>query len=68
MEVRKPEYSLLFTDNGQNVIEYQYRNLKILRFLAEEIAQETGRPVALCKGYALPCNILENFGFGSQKD
>jgi hypothetical protein len=62
MENLKPEYSLLFTDNGQNVVENQYRNLKIMRFLAEEIAQETRRPVALCKGYSLPCNILENFG------
>jgi hypothetical protein len=67
MENLKPEYSLMFTDNGQNVIESQYRTLKIMQFLAEEIAQETGRPVALCKGYALPCNIVEKYRFEPEK-
>ena len=57
-----PEYSLLFTDTGQNVLEPQYRTIDGWRFLAAEVARISGRPVALCKNHPLPCNILENFG------
>lgn len=62
MSIPKPDYSLIFTDNGQNIIPDHYKTEKIMRFLAGAIAEETGRPVALCKGHPLPCNILEKFG------
>ena len=58
----KPDFSLLFTDSCERVNESQYWTRRVMRVLAEEIAQETGRPVALCEGYALPCNIVEKFG------
>jgi hypothetical protein len=59
-----PDYSLLFTDTGQNVLEPQYRTVDGWRFLAAEVAKITGRPVALCKNHPLPCNILESFPGG----